>query len=90
MDRYVIERTLPGAGQLSEQELHDISAKSNEVLSELGDNVCWVQSFVTDDKLYCIYDATDPALILQHAELGGFPCDSVKPVSVVISPQSGR
>ncbi len=90
MDRYVIERTLPGAGHLSTEELHDISAKSNEVLAEMGDDVAWVQSYVTDDKLYCVYDATDPALIAEDAKRGGFPCDSVKSVSGMITPESGR
>lgn len=89
MGRYVIERTLPGAGQLSE-ELHDISAKSNEVLAELGDDVSWQQSYVTGDKLYCVYDATDPELIAEHARRGGFPCDSVSEVSTTISPETGR
>lgn len=88
--RYVIERTIPGADQLTEQELHDISKKSNDVLSELGDSVEWVQSYVTDDKLYCIYDASEAGLIAEHAKLGGFPCDSVRPVSGIISPASGR
>ncbi len=97
MDRYVIERTLPGAGQLSTQELQDISAMSNDVLAEMSDDVAWVQSdvawvqsYVTDDKLYCVYDATDPALIAEHAKRGGFPCDSVKPVSGMSTPESGR
>jgi hypothetical protein len=89
MDRYVIERTLPGAGQLSDQELHDISAKSNEVLEGLED-VAWVESYVSDDKLYCVYDAADPATIEEHARLGGFPCDSVSKVHRTISPATGR
>lgn len=86
MDRYVVERTLPGAGVLSEQELRDISAKSNEVLAGLGTDVRWIQSYVSDDKLYCVYDATDPALIEEHARRGGFPCDQVSPVRTVIDP----
>ena len=89
MDRYVIERDLPGAGSLSEQELHDISARSNEVLAEMSD-VTWVESYVTDDKLYCVYDADDPALIEEHAARGGFPCDRVSAVRSTISPQTGR
>ncbi len=90
MSRYVIERTLPGAGSLSAEELHDISAKSNEVLADLGDDVSWVQSYVTDDKLYCVYDAKDPDLIAEHARCGGFPCDSVSEVRAMISPETGR
>lgn len=89
MSRYVIERTLPGAGQLSEQELHDVSAKSNDVLSGM-DDITWVQSYVTTDKLYCVYDAEDPAQIEEHARQGGFPCDSVSEVATMISPETGR
>lgn len=90
MDRYVIERSLPGAGSLSPSELHDISQKSNEVLVDLGEDVQWVQSYVTDDKLYCVYDATDPDLITEHARRGGFPCDRISPVHSTISPDTGR
>ena len=89
MGRYVIERDLPGAGGLGEQELHDISAKSNDVLSGL-DDVSWVESYVTDDKLYCVYDAGDPGLIEEHARLGGFPCDRISEVRTMISPETGR
>ncbi|GAB3255358.1 DUF4242 domain-containing protein [Alteromonas gracilis] len=89
MGRYVIERTLPGAGDLSADQLHDISAKSNDVLAGLQD-VAWVESYVTDDKLYCVYDAEDPATIEEHARLGGFPCDRVSEVRTTISPETGR
>lgn len=89
MGRYVIERTLPGAGDLSADQLHDISAKSNDVLAGLQD-VSWVESYVTDDKLYCVYDAEDPATIEEHARLGGFPCDRVSEVRTTISPETGR
>ncbi len=89
MSRYVIERGLPGAGDLGEQELRDLSAKSNDVLSGM-DDVQWVESYVTDDKLYCVYEADDPARIEEHARLGGFPCDRVSPVRNVISPATGR
>lgn len=88
MKRYVIERTLPGAGRFGEQELHDISARSNEVLAEL-EEVSWVESYVTDDKLYCVYEAEDPATIEEHARRGGFPCDSVSEVRTMISPATG-
>ncbi|HEY2206385.1 MAG TPA: DUF4242 domain-containing protein [Pseudonocardia sp.] len=90
MGRYVIERTLPGAGALSGDELREISARSNDVLVGLGDDVSWVQSYVTDDKLYCVYDAGDPALLTEHAERGGFPRDSVSEVRTMISPETGR
>ncbi len=89
MGRYVIERTLPGAGRLSAQELHDISAKSNEVLAGMED-VSWVESYVTDDKLYCVYDAGDPASIAEHARRGGFPADQINEVRTTISPETGR
>jgi Protein of unknown function (DUF4242) len=89
MGRYVIERTLPGAGDLSEQELHDISARSNSVLDEL-DDVSWVESYVSDDKLYCVYDAADPSLIEEHARRGQFPVDLISPVRATISPDTGR
>ena len=89
MGRYVIERTLPGAGRLSSQELRDISAKSNQVLAGMED-VSWVESYVTDDKLYCVYDAGDPALIAEHARLGGFPADRINQVHSTISPETGR
>lgn len=89
MSRYVIERNLPGAGDLSEAELRGISARSNEVLAEL-DDVAWVESYVTDDKLYCVYDAADPATIEEHARRGGFPCDAISEVRSTISPETGR
>jgi hypothetical protein len=89
MGRYVIERTLPGAGELGEDQLQQISAKSNEVLAGL-DDVAWVESYVTDDKLYCVYDAEDPARIEEHAREGGFPCDRVSAVRTMISPATGR
>ncbi len=89
MARYVIERDLPGAGTLTGDQLHDISAKSNEVLSGM-DDIAWIESYVSDDKLYCVYDADDPALIEEHAARGGFPCDRISEVRTVISPETGR
>lgn len=89
MSRYIIERELPGAGQLSEQELHDISARSNEVLAGMSD-IAWIDSWVTDDKLYCVYDAESPDDIAEHARQGGFPCDRISRVSGRISPEIGR
>lgn len=90
MGRYVIERSLPGAGALSDDDVREIIAKLNAVLSGLGDGVAWVHSYVTDDKLYCVYDARDPELIRQHARAGGFPCDSVEPVRRTITPRDAR
>ncbi len=89
MGRYVIERTLPGAGRLSSEELRGISAKSNEVLADM-DDVSWIESYVTEDKLYCVYDAGDPQLIEEHAQRGGFPADRISEVRTTISPETGR
>jgi hypothetical protein len=90
MPKYVIERDLPGAGKLSPEDLHGISEKSNKVLSSLGPDIRWLQSFVTDDKIYCVYVAPDEDLILEHARCGGFPANSVSRVSAVIDPSSGE
>jgi len=89
MPKYVIERELPGAGDLSADELHDISAKSNQVLSDLGPDIRWLQSYVTDDKIYCVYVAPDEDIIFEHARCGGFPADKVSRVSTVIDPSTG-
>jgi len=90
MPKYVIERDLPGAGNLSAEELHGISAKSNQVLTNLGPEIRWLQSYVTDDKIYCVYVAPDEDLILEHARCGGFPANKVTKVSAVIDPSSGE
>ncbi|MFZ6005649.1 MAG: DUF4242 domain-containing protein [Actinomycetota bacterium] len=90
MPKYVIERSLPGAGKLSSGELHDISAQSNKVLGQLGPEIKWLQSFVTDDKIYCVYVAPDEDIILEHARCGGFPADVVTKVSAVIDPSTGE
>jgi len=85
MPKYVIERELPGAGQLSPQELQAISQKSNKVIAELGD-LQWVTSYVTDDKIYCVYLAADEDVIAEHARCGGFPADKISKVATVIDP----
>jgi hypothetical protein len=89
MPKFVIERELPGAGRLTAEELQGISAKSNAVLGQLGSDVQWVQTYVTDDKLFCVYNAKDQSLIEEHARRGGFPCNRVSPVSAVIDPVTG-
>ncbi len=89
MPKYVIERELPGAGKLSAEELQAISQKSNKVLSELGPEIRWLQSYVTDDKIYCVYVAPDTDIIEEHARCGGFPCDRVTKVTSVIDPSTG-
>ncbi len=86
---YVIERPLPGAGQLSEAELRGIAGKSNGVLRELGPDVQWVHSYVTGDKIYCVYRATDAEIIREHARCGGFPCGAINLVGSVIDPTTG-
>ena len=90
MPKYVIEREIAGAGNLSQDELHAISQKSCGVLQELGPQVQWVQSFVTDDKIYCIYIAPDEASVRRHAEMGGFPANSVAQVRNVIDPTTAE
>ena len=90
MPKYVIERELPGAGKLSAAELQGISQKSNQVLSDLGPEIRWLQSYVTDDKIYCVYVAPDEDMILEHARCGGFPADRVSKVSAMIDPSTGE
>lgn len=89
MPKYVIERSLPGAGSLSDQQIHDISAKSNDVLASMGGRAQWQHSYVTDDKIYCVYVAEDEAAVREHAEKGGFPADSVAAVRRIIDPTTG-
>jgi hypothetical protein len=89
MPKYVIERELPGAGSLSAQELQGISAKSNHVIGELGPEIRWLTSYVTDDKLYCIYSAPDEDILLEHARCGAFPANRISKVSAVIDPSTG-
>ncbi len=90
MPRFVIEREIPGAGELSGDELHAISQKSCGVLRELGPQVQWLQSFVTDDKIYCVYIAPDEASVRKHAEMGGFPANSVAQVRSIIDPTTAE
>jgi hypothetical protein len=90
MPKYVIERTIPDAGKLSPKELRDVSAKSCRILKELGPQIQWVQSYVTADKLYCVYLAPNPELIREHAVRGGFPADSIREVKTVIDPTTAE
>jgi hypothetical protein len=90
MPKFVIERTLPGAGSLSSDELHTIAAKSNQVLADMAPRAQWMHSYVTADMLYCIYVAEDEAAIYEHAECGGFPADAVKQVVTIIDPTTGE
>jgi len=86
MPRYVIERDIPGAGALSPEELRAISQKSCTVLEEMGPRVQWEHSYVTGDRVYCVYHAADEALIREHAQRGGFPADRISRVTSVIDP----
>ena len=86
MPKYVIERDLQGAGQLSAGELCAVSAKSVEVLATMPDRAQWLQSYVTDDKLFCVYIADDPEAIREHASKGGFPVTAIHRVTSVIDP----
>jgi predicted Rdx family selenoprotein len=86
MPKYVIERDLPGAGKLTPDQLQGISQKSCSVLQKLGPQIQWVESYVTDDKVYCIYIAPDDALIRKHAQEGGFPANRVSEVRRIIDP----
>lgn len=89
MPKFVIEREIPGAGKLSAADLHAISQKSCGVLNTMGPKIQWLQSYVTDDKIYCVYSAPDTDIILEHARCGGFPADRVSMVSAVIDPSTG-
>jgi hypothetical protein len=88
MHKYVIERDLPGAGKLSPSELQAISKKSREVLQGMGTKIQWVQSYVTDDKIYCVYLAENETDIRSHAKAGGFPVNRISRIKTMIDPTS--
>ena len=90
MPKYIIEREIPGAGKLSADELHTISQKSCGILQGMGPQIQWVESQVTDDKVYCTYIAPDEASIREHARQGGFPADRISQVRAVIDPTTGE
>jgi hypothetical protein len=90
MPKYVIERELPGAGNLSADDLQGISQKSCGVLRELGPQIQWVQSYVTDDKIYCVYVAPDEETIREHARKGGFPANRISRVVAGIDPTTAE
>ncbi|MCL4796070.1 MAG: DUF4242 domain-containing protein [Bryobacteraceae bacterium] len=90
MPKYVIERNIPNAGGLTADQLQAISAKSCSVLREMGPQIQWVQSYVTGDKVYCVYIAPDEESLRQHAERGGFPADVISKVATVIDPTTGE
>ncbi len=90
MPKYVIEREIPGAGNLTTTELQGISAKSCGVLRDLGPSIQWVESYVTEDKIYCVYIAPNEAMVREHARLGGFPANKVSAVRTMIDPTTAE
>ena len=90
MPKYVIERDLPGAGQLDAEQLQGISQKSVEVLDSLAGRAQWLESFVTDDKIFCVYIADNEATVVEHANGGGFPCNAVNRVRTMIDPTTAE
>ena len=90
MPKYVIEREIPGAGKLSQAELQAISQKSCGVLKNLGPQIQWVESYVTDDKIYCVYIAPNAEMVREHAQQGGFPANRVSEVRRMIDPTTAE
>jgi len=90
MPKYVIERKIPGAGNLKSEELQAISQKSCGVLSNMGPKINWIHSYVTDDTIYCIYIPPDEATVREHAMQGGFPADSIAEVKSIIDPTTAE
>lgn len=90
MPKFVIEREIPGAGKLSPAELKAISQKSCSVLSNLGPQIQWVHSYVTGDKIYCVYNAPNEEMVRRHAKEGGFPANSVARVATIIDPTTAE
>ena len=90
MPKYVIERKIPGAGKLTADELQAISQSSCAVIESMQRDIEWIQSYVTDDKVYCVYDAVDKDAIREHAEKGNFPANSIEEIHSVISPATAK
>jgi Protein of unknown function (DUF4242) len=90
MPKFLIEREIPGAGKLTQAELKSISQKSCSVLSSMGPSVQWVHSYVTGDRIYCVYQAPDEASVKRHAELGGFPANRISRVTGIIDPSTAE
>lgn len=90
MPKYVIEREIPGAGNMSKDQLHSISQTSCGVLSKMGSAIQWVHSYVTGDKIYCIYNAPNEEMVREHAKQGGFPANSVAKVFAIIDPTTAE
>lgn len=90
MPKYIIEREIPGAGKLTAEQLRGISQKSCGVLQQLGPQIQWLESYVTDDKVYCVYIAPNEAVVREHAKLGGFPANRVSEVLGIIDPTTAE
>ena len=90
MPKYIIERNIPNLGKLSHQELKAASAKSCDVLRNLGPQIQWMHSYVTDEKLFCVYVAPNPEMIREHAVRGGFPADAIREVKTIIDPTTAE
>ena len=90
MPKFVIEREIPGAGKLSIDQLQAISQKSCGVLREMGPQIQWIESYVTDDKIYCVYIAPDEAAVREHAQLGGFPANRISQIRTMIDPTTAE
>ncbi|HEU0174412.1 MAG TPA: DUF4242 domain-containing protein [Blastocatellia bacterium] len=89
MPKYIIERDMPGVGKASQQDLQAVSQKSCNVLAEMGPKIQWVQSYVTADKIYCVYIAPDEATVREHALRGGFPANRISEIKSIIDPTTG-
>ncbi|NEU09595.1 DUF4242 domain-containing protein [Flavihumibacter sp. R14] len=90
MPKFIIERQVPGAGDLSAESLKAMSQKSREVLSTLGSSIQWIHSYVAGDKIYCIYLAPNEELIREHARLGGFPVNTITEIATIIDPSTAE
>jgi hypothetical protein len=90
MPKYIIEREIPGVGDLSAAEVTVIAQRSCAILRELGPQIQWVESFVTDNKIYCVYIASDEASVREHARRGGFPANSIEQVRRMINPTTAE
>lgn len=90
MKTYLIEREIPDAGKLTKEQLQGIAQKSNEVLAQMGSSIQWVQSYVTDNKVYCVYKAENEKLLREHAEKGGFPANKISELSTIIDPKTAN
>jgi len=90
MRKYIIERTVPGVGEMTDGQLAELAGASNNVLHDLGTDIQWIQSYVVDDKIYCVYTATGEDIIREHARCGGFPADSVRRVEATIDPTTAE